>query len=76
MADSDFEARASRRRATWTAALGTEHRAVHLDETTVEQRIALMNELAEAGWALRGEGLPAYTRAEMPGRLVRDPRSA
>ena len=71
MADEAFEARAARRRATWTGELRTEQRAVRVDETTVEQRVAVMRELAEAGWALRGVPLPSYTRADMPGRVIR-----
>ena len=76
MSDSAFEARAARRRATWAGDLRTEHRAVQVDETTVEQRVAVMRELAEAGWALRGAPFPSYTRAEMPGRVIRPRESA
>lgn len=41
------------------------------NETTIEQRVLVMRELAEAGWALTGKPLPEYTRATMPGRVVR-----
>lgn len=75
MADEAFEARAARRRATWTAELRTKQRAGRLDETTIEERIGVMRELAEAGWALLGAPLPAYTRAEMPGRVIRPENS-
>jgi hypothetical protein len=71
MADEAFEARAARRRATWAGELRTEHRAIRIDETTVAQRVGVMRELAEAGWALCGAPLPSYTRAEMPGRVIR-----
>lgn len=54
------------------AELGTGHRAMRVEETSVEERIAVMKDLAETGWALRGESLPSYSRAEMPGRVLRE----
>ena len=76
MADEAFEARAARRRATWKGELRTHHRAGQLEETTVEERIGVMRELAEAGWALLGAPLPTYTRADMPGRVIRPGNSS
>lgn len=39
--------------------------------TTAEQRLAMMWELTLGAWSLTGLPLPDYTRATMPGRLVR-----
>ncbi|MEW5737964.1 MAG: hypothetical protein AB1938_03505 [Myxococcota bacterium] len=39
--------------------------------TTVEQRLAMMWELALAAWSLQGQPLPTYSRSEMPGRVLR-----
>lgn len=41
------------------------------DSTTVEQRLGMMWELAQGAWALTGSPMPSYSRAEMPGRVVR-----
>lgn len=39
--------------------------------TTAEQRLAMMWELAVAAWSLTGVPLPEYSRANMPGRVIR-----
>lgn len=39
--------------------------------TTPEQRIGMMWELTLGAWSLTGLPLPDYTRANMPGRLIR-----
>ena len=39
--------------------------------TTPEERLAMMWPLALDAWASAGEGLPTYTRDQMPGRVVR-----
>jgi hypothetical protein len=44
---------------------------MQVGETTVEQRIAVMKELAEAAWAMSGIPLPDYTRETMPCRILR-----
>ena len=67
----ESQARAERRRATWTATLGTEQRAPQAADSTPEQRVGVMQELALAGWALTGQALPEYSRATMPGRVIR-----
>jgi hypothetical protein len=41
------------------------------DTTTAEQRVAMMWELTAGAWALTGRPVPSYTRAEMPGRVIR-----
>lgn len=39
--------------------------------TTAEERMAMMWELAVGAWSLTGKPFPTYTRAEMPGRVLR-----
>lgn len=39
--------------------------------TTVEERLAMMWPLALSAWSLTGQPLPDYTRAQMPGRVIR-----
>ena len=40
----------------------------------VDERIALVNVLTLAQWKLAGKELPRYSRAEMPGRVLRPGR--
>ncbi|MBL8923753.1 MAG: hypothetical protein JNJ54_33165 [Myxococcaceae bacterium] len=39
--------------------------------TSPEQRLAMMWELARGAWALTGQPMPDYARANMPGRVIR-----
>lgn len=39
--------------------------------TTPEQRVGMLWELTLGAWSLTGLPLPDYTRANMPGRLIR-----
>ena len=39
--------------------------------TTAEQRVAMVWELSAQAWALTVRPVPDYTRAEMPGRVIR-----
>ena len=39
--------------------------------TTMEQRLEMMFTISARGWALTGREWPAYSRAEMPTRLIR-----
>ncbi len=39
--------------------------------TTPEERIAMMWELTRGAWSLSGLPFPDYTRANMPGRMIR-----
>lgn len=50
---------------------GTEYLA---RKTSVEQRLAMMWELAVRSWALGGLVMPDYERAAAPGRVVRSTR--
>ena len=73
--DSD-RARAARaaRRGTWPIrryALGEEPDDDLNGQTTAAQRVGMMWQLAKDAWASTGRPLPSYTRAEMPGRIIR-----
>jgi hypothetical protein len=39
--------------------------------STPEQRLAMVAELSRRMWTLTGRPLPSYTRASMPGRVLR-----
>ena len=39
--------------------------------TTVEERLAMVLELSARMWQLTGKQLPQYTRATMPGQVIR-----
>jgi hypothetical protein len=39
--------------------------------TSPEERLAMMWELAEAGWVWAGRSFPDYDRENMPGRVLR-----
>jgi hypothetical protein len=41
------------------------------DASTVDQRLALVWKLTREQWAFAGMKMPEYSRAEMPGRLIR-----
>ncbi|HEY4187840.1 MAG TPA: hypothetical protein VGP07_22380 [Polyangia bacterium] len=43
------------------------------DRSTVDERVAAMWPLTREAWAVAGLQIPTYTRAETPGRLVRQP---
>jgi hypothetical protein len=42
-------------------------------DTTAEQRLAMLVELSRRMWSLTGRPVPAYSRADMPGRVLRHP---
>lgn len=74
MAD-DAEARRRARR-HWPIrkfALGQEPSEDIRAETSVEQRLAMMWPLAVRAWTLSGRPMPQYSRAEIPGRIIRPP---
>jgi hypothetical protein len=68
---------ASRRaaRATWPGLKTTLAEAPGAEDlsatTTAEQRLGMMWELTLGAWSLTGLPLPDYTRANMPGRVIR-----
>ena len=41
---------------------------------SVDARVAMVAILTKTQWALAGRELPRYTRAEMPGRIIRPPQ--
>jgi len=43
-------------------------------DTTAEQRLAMMWDLAISAWTLAGREVPDYSRHEAPGRVVRPRR--
>ena len=79
--DSDREttpeerAEARRRRArAWpirSHALGREPEVDPLDDSTVDERIALVGVLTMEAWQLSGRELPDYERHRMPGSITR-----
>lgn len=76
MSDDTPQARAAARR-NWQAhvyRLGEEPPGDDLSAvTTPEQRIEMVWELSARMWELTGRPVPSYTRAEMPGRVIRRP---
>lgn len=38
---------------------------------TVEERLAMLADMSQRAWRLSGRPMPTYTRAEMPGRVIR-----
>lgn len=48
------------------------HEAAALEETSPEQRLAMMWELVVQAWALADRPLPEYSRHETPVRVLRD----
>lgn len=61
--------RRARARSGWPGGLTTEHAPAQLQ--TAEARLASMWQLALDAWTLSGRELPRYTRADMPGHLIR-----
>lgn len=51
--------------------LGEEELTDPRDESTVDERIAMVWTLTRQQWAFAGLPLPSYTRCTIPGRLVR-----
>jgi hypothetical protein len=67
--DDDARAARAAARASWPIASG--HAPARACDTTPEERLATMWQLAVDAWAASGRALPTYTRADMPGRIVR-----
>ena len=65
---TERELRAQRRQ-SWAGGLTRAHEPAQL--STPEERLASMWQLALDAWSLRGEALPSYTRAALPGRVIR-----
>jgi hypothetical protein len=75
MTSAEDAARRAAARASWPGLKTTLAEAAGAEDlsasTTTEQRLAMMWELTLGAWSLTGLPLPDYTRANMPGRLVR-----
>jgi hypothetical protein len=73
---SSFEER-KRARASWPirkVGLRAEELSDSRDTSTVDERIALVWTLTRRQWAFSGRAIPKYTRAGMPGRVLRRDR--
>lgn len=73
---SSFEER-RRARAAWPirkVALGTEELSDSRISESIDERLAMVWALTREQWAFAGIELPRYSRAEMPGRLLRPTR--
>jgi hypothetical protein len=69
--------RRARERSSWPIrrfALGAEPADDLSGETTPEERLAMMWQLARRAWLLSGRALPDYGRQSAPGRLTRTGR--
>jgi len=75
MSSAEEAARRAAGRASWPGLKTTLTEAPGAEDlsasTTPEQRLAMMWELTLGAWSLTGLPLPDYTRATMPGRLIR-----
>ena len=69
--DEQRLARADARRRTWGSRLTTLDGHSNLSATTPDAALSVMWELAQQAWALSGRPSPTYSRATMPGRLIR-----
>lgn len=70
----DARARRTAARAAWPirkTSLDAEGSADILVDTTPEERLAMMWELAVTAWTMSGHPMPDYQRSSMPGRVVR-----
>lgn len=65
---STREERAAARQ-NWPGTIGTVHRPAQLP--TAAERLASMWQLALDAWSHTGQPLPDYTRANIPGKLIR-----
>lgn len=74
MSSADEQARRAAR-VSWPGLKTTLHEAPGAEDlratTTPEQRLSMMWELARGAWALTGQPMPDYERANMPGRVIR-----
>lgn len=70
MHDED-EAKRRQARASWPVRVHRLDDDEGLDDTTPEQRVGMMWELAVQAWALAGLPMPDYDRAHMPVRVLR-----
>ena len=67
----DDEAARRQARASWPVSVHRLGEDARPDDTTPEQRLGMMWELAVQAWALAGLPMPTYDRAHMPVRVLR-----
>jgi hypothetical protein len=78
--DTDAKARAERRKqraSQWPLRrfdLGQEPLRDPLDQSTVDERLAMMWPLAKEAWSVAGKPIATYERGNMPGILTRRQR--
>jgi hypothetical protein len=65
--------RAARRRETWSLSVHTLADAPPSQRTSPEVALASIWRLSCECWAMSGRPWPDYTRANMPGRVLRSP---
>ena len=66
------QARARRREVTWSGRLlGPGDEDLPPEAGTIQDRLILLAELSQRAWALTGQAFPVWSRAEMPGRVLR-----
>ena len=70
MHDADEQSRRVAR-ANWPVAVRRLGDEEPCDDTTPEQRLGMMWELAVQAWAMAGIPIPDYDRAHMPVRVLR-----
>jgi hypothetical protein len=71
---SDAASVRARRRAAWPGELTTlsdQADAAIVRHGTSGERVAMVWRITLDAWASAGRALPSYTRAEMPGRIIR-----
>ena len=77
MNSAEEAARRAAARASWPGSKTTLAEAQGAEDlsatTTAEQRLAMMWELTVGAWSLTNEPMPDYSRANMPGRIIRPP---
>jgi hypothetical protein len=75
--DEEARRRRARERSSWPIrkfSLGNEPSDDLSAETTAEERLAMMWDLARRAWLLSGQPLPDYDRSSAPGRVIRTRR--
>ncbi len=74
MSTDDERAQRASRRANWAGTVTTlddQEDAAIVRTGTPGERIAMVWRVTRDAWASTGQPMPSYTRAEMPGRVIR-----
>jgi hypothetical protein len=67
----DRQARAEQRQKTLVGGLVSKQEDQPPIGATIQERLELLAEISARAWALTGQPVPQWTRATMPGRLIR-----